>query len=64
MSTPEGPFVKTWQQRALLTVLSAVVPLVGLLVCLFLLSRREAADALLMLLAAVVGAGVWALAIG
>jgi len=64
MASPEPSPIATWQQQALFVALSALLPLVGVLLSLWLLSRNARRDAMTMLAAAVLGALVWWLVIG
>jgi positive regulator of sigma E activity len=65
MSTPpQEPVIKTWQQQALFVGLSALLPLVGLMLSLWLLSRNARRESLTMLAAAILGAVIWWILIG
>ncbi|HWV84863.1 MAG TPA: hypothetical protein VNZ62_05400 [Capillimicrobium sp.] len=65
MSTPpREPIFQTWQQQAFAIGMSALLPLVGVLLSLWLLAQGARRDGVVALAAAVLGAIVWWVVIG
>ncbi|MBX5442497.1 MAG: hypothetical protein IRZ32_13350 [Solirubrobacteraceae bacterium] len=63
-SPPREPILQTWQQQAFAFGMSALLPLVGVLISLWLLSQGARREGLFALAAAVIGAVAWWALIG